>query len=255
MAPIIQIVLPAYGFLTVIGFTAAFIILYMRSRSKGLSLLNIVQTGIFAILGLAVGSRILFAVTSIPEMIAHPENIAAMIIGGGFVFYGGLFGAMGALLLYCRLKKLDRAMVFNIIVPCFPLFHFFGRIGCFMSGCCYGIPCSFGFEMVSAPGVLRFPVQLAEAVCNVIILIVLLVLERKRPHTDLLKVYLLSYAICRFILEFLRGDEIRGIWLFLSTSQWISLGIIIFIAVKTLLSRNKKAPVEASPEQPEQLDT
>ena len=105
-----------------------------------------------------------------------------------------------------------------------------------MSGCCYGVECPFGFEMLTSPDVIRFPVQLAESACDILILVAILIIEKKKgTQIDLLRIYMVSYAVCRFLLEFLRGDEIRGHFLCFSTSQWIALGVIVFYLVRAIM--------------------
>lgn len=101
-----------------------------------------------------------------------------------------------------------------------------------MTGCCYGIPCNFGFAMVTDPEVTRFPIQLVESLCCFVIFVMLLVIEKKNRSVKLIYVYLISYAMVRFGLEFFRGDAVRGFFMCFSTSQWISLGILSFFGIK-----------------------
>lgn len=172
-------------------------------------------------------------------------NVIKLIFGGG-VFYGGLFGGLLAAFIYCKKKKLDYKYYASILTPAIPLFHFFGRIGCFLSGCCYGIESKFGFIfhhslIESANEVRRFPIQLVEALCNLILFIVLYKLRNNKKIKDyLLNIYLISYAIIRFILEFFRGDSYRGFIWGLSTSQFISILLIIVNIGYLILSYNKK---------------
>ena len=119
-----------------------------------------------------------------------------------------------------------------------PLFHFFGRIGCFLGGCCFGIPCKIGCTYTMGPieqanGIARFPAQLLEALFNLCLFFLLNYLYKKRKMENaLLYVYLIIYAAGRFFIEFLRGDEYRGFLFGLSTSQIIS--ILIFCSVVPL---------------------
>lgn len=234
MMPYIHIVLPVYGILAALGFAAAFCVFIQRTRICSLGIHKIVQIVASAAIGMLIGSRAVFVLTMLPALIDKfsVQSLLRIIVGGGFVFYGGLLGAMGGLYCYGKIRKMDLNLLFQAVVPCFPLFHAFGRIGCFMAGCCYGIPCSFGFAMAFDTGVIRFPVQLAESLCCFIIFAALLVVEKKRPDVKLLHVYLISYAVVRFCLEFLRGDDVRGIFGCFSTSQWISLGILSFVGIK-----------------------
>ena len=83
----------------------------------------------------------------------------------------------------------------------------------------------------------RIPVQLIEALAEFILFAVLIMLDRRKEKVDLLKVYLLSYAVIRFIDEFLRGDEIRGMYWSLSTAQWISVIIIGTYLIRSIKSK------------------
>ena len=104
----------------------------------------------------------------------------------------------------------------------------YAGIGCFLAGCCYGIPYN-GVFSVQFPFLPErvLPVQLFEAVIEFFLCALFIILSLKRK-TGLTELYILFYAPFRFLLEFLRGDEIRGKLWILSTSQWISL-LLIFI--------------------------
>lgn len=238
MFPLIHIVLPMYGVCCVIGLIAAVIVLYPRIKKYGVNKLHAVQMCIFAAVGTIIGSKLLFVITQLDQIIADFSFglLAERIINSGFVFYGGLFGALAGVKIYSTIRKFDSGRLFNMLVPCFLVFHAFGRVGCFLSGCCYGIEFPWGFEMVTSPGVIRFPVQMAESLCDILILISVLLVEKKKGEkTDLLRLYMVSYAVCRFLLEFLRGDEIRGHFLCFSTSQWIALGVLVYYGIKALI--------------------
>jgi phosphatidylglycerol:prolipoprotein diacylglycerol transferase len=151
---------------------------------------------------------------------------------GGSVFYGGLLGGLFVTYLYLHKKK-DMRYLIDFSAPAIPLFHFFGRIGCFLGGCCFGVESTFGLTFRHsivdiANNVNRFPVQLLEAAFNLCLFLLLnKVRSKNAKQGKVLYLYLLLYSAGRFFIEFLRGDDYRGgIWL-LSTSQWIS--IIVFV--------------------------
>lgn len=248
MLPLIQIILPMYSVCCGFGIIAAAGVLIPRVKKYGVKPVHAVQLCIFAVIGMVLGSKILFGLTRIGEIIADfsPAKLIGSFVNGGFVFYGGLFGALAAVKLYSAMRKFDSRQLFNMVVPCFLAFHALGRVGCFLSGCCYGIEFPFGFEMHTSPGVIRFPVQLAESLCDLLILAAVLIVEKKKgKQVDLLRVYMVSYAVCRFLLEFLRGDEIRGRFLCFSTSQWIALAVLAYYAVRALLGLRKKGEVKS----------
>ena len=156
-----------------------------------------------------------------------------VILRSGGVFYGGLIIGFLAALAYIRIMKLDLRDVADILTPSVPLFLVFGRVGCFLAGCCYG----------RAWGIMPnglFPVQLLEAAFNLLIVVEMLRLrpERERPGI-LLPMYFGVYAVGRFIIEFMRGDAHRGVYL-LSTSQWISLAILFVLTAIFLVKRRKR---------------
>ncbi|HIZ55462.1 MAG TPA: prolipoprotein diacylglyceryl transferase, partial [Firmicutes bacterium] len=196
-------------------------------------------SGCYACIGLMIGGKILYLLTILPtlwnhrDQITEPLELIQDLLLGGFVFYGGLCGALAGILLYARQFHLDAFRLLDLLTPVIPLVHAVGRVGCFCAGCCYGRPVDppFGvyFEAsLTAPhDMALFPVQLLESALNLLLFGILLFLGRKpRKKGTLLGLYLSLYAVLRFGLEFLRYDAERGSFLFLSTSQWISLFLL-----------------------------
>lgn len=203
-----------------------------------------------SVVGILLGSHLLYALTNLgPLLIAWQESAgqgfmlrleAVAPYVGGAVFYGGLLGGLAAGALYLRIRRLPFAAYADIAAPAIPLFHAFGRIGCFLGGCCYGIPWEGGITYTralspEANGVARFPVQLLESALLFALFFLLAALFRLGAlRGKLLALYLAVYAVLRFLLEFLRGDAIRGVYFGLSTSQWISLAILLALGVAAL---------------------
>lgn len=193
-------------------------------------------------IGVIIGAKLMYIFTSIEFTVNNDisfwENIsvwAVQIASGGLVFYGGLIGAIAVAMFYVLHFKAPVSELLDIAFAGIPLFHFFGRIGCFLSGCCYGKEYHGIFAVVfpegnfgnAPPGVELFPVQLMEAALNLLLWIVLTAVYRKTSRLWLTSgLYLLSYGIMRFLLEFLRGDEVRGHIGTLSSSQFISIFIV-----------------------------
>ena len=179
---------------------------------------------------------------------------ALLNAASGMVFYGGLFGAIAGICLFCRIIKVPVRPFLNPMSCVFPLLHAFGRIGCTLGGCCYGIEyhgvlaIQYTSEQIN-PGISdhiadfpRFPVQPLEALCELLLCVFLvLIYLRTQNRYSLVLIYLFSYGVIRFLDEFLRGDAVRGLWGPLSTSQWIALGCIIGISAWYLLKRKKSA--------------
>src|SRR5262249_20785687 len=175
------------------------------------------------------------------------------------VSYGGLILAVIVALLYIRRTGLPLWTTCDVFAPGIALGHVVGRFGCFFAGCCYGKPTDkpwgivfsdpFAAANVGTPlGVHLHPTQLYEAGTELIILIVLLLTERKRETFAgrTFWLYILLYAISRFVIEFFRGDE-RGTVGIFSTSQFISILLVpLAIAMLVYLARHREpAPKSA----------
>jgi phosphatidylglycerol:prolipoprotein diacylglycerol transferase len=203
---------------------------------------------LLASIGVFAGGHILYSIVNYKIFIKVIQNIsvitsyeifstAVYLIWGGSVFYGGLLGGILAAVIIVK-KRPQYMYLAEIVTPAIPLFHFFGRIGCFFAGCCFGIESSLGFTfshsiIEEANNVNRFPVQLLEALVNLLLFFILDYFRRKNFFKqNLIYLYLLFYSIARFFIEFLRGDEYRGFVFFLSTSQVISILIICFVSPK-----------------------
>lgn len=160
------------------------------------------------------------------------ENLKDLLQGVG-VFYGGLIGGFLFAAIYIRVSKLDFYEISNIITPSIPLFHAFGRIGCFFAGCCYG---AAGTSLLCIDG--KHQVQLYEAGYNLLVIIPLIFLSEKIFKGNLLLRYMVLYSAGRFFLEFLRGDNNGKVFIF-SVSQWISVIILLTAISLTLLKKQK----------------
>ena len=239
-----------YGLCIAVGLIAMCIVAVILGKKSGISIEDIVFGELFTVIGAFIGAHLLYGITYIPKMIetlkpyfeegwdTHYFFDIVFFYMSGMVYYGGLILGIVFALLYCKMRKLDFSKFSDCFAVGIPLFHAIARIGCFCAGNCYGIKSSFGF--VEADGISRFPVQLLESGINIAIFVVLLILFRKGiMKGQLLYAYLIVYGVCRFFLEFLRGDETRGFLLFLSTSQWISL-ILIAFALYKIMSKRKK---------------
>ncbi|MCR5520704.1 MAG: prolipoprotein diacylglyceryl transferase [Lachnospiraceae bacterium] len=244
-----------YGIMCAIGLAAASVFVVLRAERLDGSIVSVVRYIVFAVAGLIVGSKLVFFVSRLPhlaEIHASCKVYVEEFVEAGYVFYGGVLGAYAGLLICCRLFGAAVRPVLNFFTPAFALFHGFGRIGCFCVGCCYGIEVErLGFVM---DGVRRFPIQLLESVFEFLMFFMLLFIgkrtEQKKKSPKLSFYYLMVYSIVRFNLEFLRGDEIRGFFGPLSTSQWIALMILtagmIGRFVVRLRMRQKDHPDAAS---------
>lgn len=179
---------------------------------------------------------------------------------GTISFLGGLIGGVACLLVLLKfVYKADNKGIKSImdtVIIGVVLAHAFGRIGCFLAGCCYGIPTDSFLGVVfphghahdAFPGIPLFPVQLFEALFLFVLFFVLANLKCLRGYQ--LETYLIAYGGWRILLELIRGDDRGSIFGFITTeynvfptpSQYLSFlllitGIILLCKAKT----NKKA--------------
>lgn len=238
MLPEIYVTVPSYALWATIGLSVAVLFIFIRMETIQLTFFDLLQYMFVSAISGFVLARVVFVIVMI--FIMQPvtiENVVYYIFNGGIVFYGGLFGVILGICIVSRLKKSDAMLNLDFFASAFPLFHSFARIGCLFAGCCYGIEWKWGVIMLNEEGIVRFPVQIFESLCNVFIFCFMIFNARKNGIKGQLKIYLCSYAVCRFVLEFFRGDAVRGIWFGLSTAQYISIGIISVYVLKNLRKR------------------
>lgn len=149
---------------------------------------------------------------------------------GGLTFYGGLVLAAPTGIWYARRKKLGMWRVADVTAPVLMLALAFGRIGCFLNGCCYGKPTSswIGVKFPGHPLPL-YPTQLYSSLNALVLFFVLrkLIAPRKRGDGEVFGWLLVLYGVMRSVIEIYRGDP-RGSLGPLSTSQVISIPLVAF---------------------------
>ncbi len=234
-----------YGIMTAVGYLSAFIISEIRAKKKGMDA-NILY-GIFwcAVLGGSLGSKLLYYITSIPDIIKNPSIL--WNFQNGWVVYGGIIGGVLTSLIYCRYKKVDFVKYLDLVLPAVAFAQGCGRIGCFFAGCCYGretdFPLSFQYwKSEYAPnGVKLIPTQIYSSIGDFAIAFILMAYAKREPKRGKVAAgYCILYSIGRFIIEIFRNDY-RGAIGFLSTSQLISIFILIVgIVMFVWADRNDK---------------
>jgi len=236
-----------YAILGLIGFFLGAFVASRRAKRHGISSHDVIFLATFSGIGLVIGGMLLFTITNISGIWRDRAFLSVDFFGtlrpyvGGMVFYGGLFGAVLGLVAGARFLRLPIPQCMSLLIPVFPLSHAVMRLGCFAAGCCYGIafppPLGIAFEnAIGAPnGISLLPVQLLEVVLNLVIFFVLW--KRTKQGGDwkvTLCIYGIMYGFARFWLEFLRGDDIRGAVFSLSTSQFISV-LVLLLCIGTLM--------------------
>ncbi len=245
--------IPTYGFFVALGVILGVWLTLKLASKEGFDKKQVDEIGnlaIYSILGGLLGSKLLLIIVDFKYYIQNPGDLIYVVRSGG-VFYGGLIGGLITGIYFFKKYKLPVWKVGDIAAPHIALGQFFGRLGCFSAGCCYGKECACGWgitfhsefahNVVGTPlGVPLYPTQLMHAFSNLLIFLILrfYFYPRKKFNGQILWLYVFFYSITRFIIEFFRGDTVRGfVFSSLSTSQFISL--IMFVVSIFMLYRLK----------------
>lgn len=220
------ITIHGYGLMIAIGLLAGLFIGEARAKRRGMNGDEIYYlTCLCAITGFLC-AKILFCIVEWRNFIRDPLSVLKM---SGFVVYGGIIGGLLAGYLWCRARKLVFLDYFDVVLPSVAVVQGFGRIGCFLAGCCYGRETDsvFGITFTDshfAPNHVKLiPTQLISSAGMFVIAGLLFWYARKpRKRGTVGCLYLILYSVGRFCVEFFRNDY-RGEVGILSTSQFIAI--------------------------------
>jgi phosphatidylglycerol:prolipoprotein diacylglycerol transferase len=234
-------VLHTFGVFLAAAYFAALWWLMRGVRREGLNSDRAAGLGLWVIIGAIVGAKALMVIRTFPDYWAHPSELWSLAtIQSAGDFYGGFIGALfGAFIFFSRHPEVPRWQLSDICGPAIALGQAIGRIGCFMAGDDYGLRTNLPWAVVfndreaaeigGAPlGIPLHPVQLYESLaCFALFLFLVWLTRRKRFSGEIILAYTFLYAVARFLLEYLRGDEDRGFpFAGMSTSQVIAIAAI-----------------------------
>ena len=234
-----------YGLMIAIGVLAAYFSATYRAKKYDLDPDKVFYVTVWAVIGGFGGAKLLYLITQLPAILQNPSLLKD--VRDGFVVYGGIIGGILAAWIYCKVAKLKFMKYFDLVMPSVALAQGFGRIGCFLAGCCYGKETSGAFSITFhtsafAPnGVALVPTQIYSSILDFLHYgLLLLILRSQKKDGETAAAYLIFYSAGRFVLEFFRGDLARGSVGVLSTSQFIS--VFTFFAGIVLLVQRRHAP-------------
>lgn len=229
-----------YGILVATGFLLGLWTASRRAWRSGIFADAVMDFAPWLMAGVIAGARILHVVTYWKDDFSRqPWTEIFMIQRGGLVFYGGFFGATIAALIYTRRKTIPLLKFADVLVPSLALGHAFGRIGCLMTGCCFGKQCSLPWAIhfpvghdthpKGLPATPVHPTQIYESILNFALYFFLAWLyRRKKFDGHILAAYLLCYAVLRSFVEIFRDDYKPSEYFFhgaISPGQFVSIGI------------------------------
>ncbi len=225
----------SYGVLLAAAYLLGLWLGVRRANEAGLDGNRVMDLGIWVIIAALVGAKGLLFVLDFNHFTSSREEFMSLLRSGG-VFYGGLIAASVTCIYLLRKHKLPLWKSGDLFAPGIALGYMVGRLGCLAAGCCYGRPApglawavtftdpAAAMNVGTPLNVPLHPTQLYESLAGLVILIALLVLEKRGrsfPGRTFWQ-FVLMYAVSRFIIEFFRGDD-RGMMAMFSTSQIISL--------------------------------
>jgi phosphatidylglycerol---prolipoprotein diacylglyceryl transferase len=254
--------LPTYGVILATALVAAVFVVIRLGRRDGLDTGQLFDFSTWLIIAALVGAKVLMVITDWHYYWQHPGDLVSwgMFQAGG-VFYGGFLAAVFFAWWYTRWQKMPRWRVFDVYAPAIALGQAIGRLGCFSAGDDYGKQTTFPLHVVftnplahSIGGVPLnvpvHPVQLYESALALAIFGFLIWKFRRKAYDgQIFVLHLGLYAVARFFLEFLRGDEDRGFVFnhLLSTSQFIAILAILAAGVLAYYLRGRSGQADASP--------
>ncbi len=243
-----------FGVMMATGFLVAFFNMNYQAKREGIKEQIISDMLIWILVGGLVGARIAYVIANwSTEFSEHPLSMFALQ-NGGLIYYGGLIGGILSSFIYVNIKKQPALPIADVAATSLPIGQAFGRVGCFLNGCCYGkvteLPIGVEYPVNSSPWIEQVhhklidssshctlsmhPVQLYEAFFSIVIFLVLVFILRRQKFSGITaSCYLMLYGLLRFVMEFFRGDERQKISN-INTAQLISLlivagGVVLFL--------------------------
>lgn len=241
MHPVLLGPIKSFGFMLAISFVVGIWLAARRGSARGLARETVYDLSFIILVSSIIGVRLFYVVTHLEEFSGRWLRIFAFP-DGGLTLYGGLLAAVLASLVFCRRRRLSFVTVADVMLPSVALGIGITRIGCFLAGCCFGLPCSLPWAVrfpELAPATRLFgavavhPSQLYDSLLGFGIAALLLAWERRSARRgETFGRFLLLYGVARFGLDFTRYYEPAQRWLFgWTNNQWISLALVAAGAV------------------------
>lgn len=228
----------SYGLLVAIGVFFAVAFLRLHSPKIRVNPDTVVDLALVTLVAGFVGARIFYVIEFWDYFQSSLVDVFK-IWQGGIVIYGGLIGGFIGFSIFIFLKKLPFISLLDLFMPALALAQGFGRIGCFLNGCCYGaktsLPIGVKFPFLEYH---VHPTQIYESLFCFALFFLLFAFWRRREKIGTGAVtlfYFILYALGRFDIEFFRGDNAKA-WLQLTIAQVISIFVIILSLIVFLIA-------------------
>jgi len=256
--PIVQNGIPlfGYGLMLCIGFMTATFLASRRAKTVGLNPDVIWDLMMWLMIPGVIGARIIYLLQNGGRVYAGKSGVEALqatiaLWDGGIVFYGGIIGGVIGLLIFCRRNQIRPLQLGDVIMPSLFVGLGFGRIGCFLYGCCFGGACTLPWAVQFPPDSMTYsvlsqrgaefltpdktatialhPTQIYSSILAFLLAGFLMWFFKRRPFEGaVLSLGWILYPINRFALEVIRDDEPGRMGTGLTFSQLMS--IVLFVS-------------------------
>ena len=240
----------SYGLMYALSLIVGLFYAEYRAKKNGLDKDFVFSMGLYSIIIGVIGAKVLHLITVIPDLINDFWPTFKSSLSSGFVVYGGIISAALFALFYTKKKKHKFLIYFDIAAPAIALGEAIGRIGCFLSGCCYGIQTDAWFGITfpagsfAPAGVSLVPIQPISAFLNLANCIILIIAYKRFKKVGMTAgLFMINYGVGRFVVEFFRNDY-RGAIGPLSTSQFISIFVVI-LGIALMVKAKDKSEYES----------
>ena len=216
-----------YGIMMALAFIAGLLHWQWLGHRTGRDTSLASDLAFWLMIGGILGARVAYVISNFNYFMAAPQEIIR-VDQGGLIFYGGFIGGALAFLILAKWRHIKVADLADFTITALPLGHALGRIGCFLNGCCGG--CAAPPSSFLAAGLSHYPVQIYEAIFNLGVYGLLtwyFLYKRDNKFGSVAALYLMTYPVGRFLLEFIRGDERMRVGTELDVAQIISLALIL----------------------------
>ena len=216
----------SFGVMMALAFISAGFIAHWQFKKRGVRPDFVYGLLIAAVIGGLAGAKIHY-------LILHPSEWPGNLLsGGGLVWFGGLFGAIVAVVIVTLLAKQPLAAIMDAGASAVAVGYAVGRMGCFLRGDDYGIPTSLpwgiSFPKGLPPTTVRVhPTQLYEIGASLVIFVIItwVISPRFKREGSLIFAYAILAGIERFLVEFVRTN--KPVLLGLTQQQWISIFLVV----------------------------
>jgi phosphatidylglycerol:prolipoprotein diacylglycerol transferase len=212
-----------------IGFILGYWLAIKRAEKYSIPKPALLDLSLYLLLGGIIGGRFVYVLLNWRYYLHNPFQIIA-IWNGGLSFYGSLGAGVLTAIAFARRRNINFWHLADLLTPSLALGYAFGRIGCFLNGCCYGVPTSlpigvrFPFDFIP-----RHPVQLYAFAANILFMFVLLWYDKRKTATgQTFALYMMLYAFYRFLAEILRKGATAEI-LFDGITQAQIASLVLFL--------------------------